>query len=178
MRTTLLVAGLLSSALLASAAMAQGQPPAPPAGNGQAPTGSTDSRPADGKFITQEGSQGVLRLSDIMGQNAVGPDNKTIGEVKDVVLGRDGRIAAYVVEVGGALGIGGRSVAVPAQSVQIDPVDSTASTGTVQSRGLAASTAEGQRARSDMQLSRVLTPGKIVVTIPADQLKSAPAYNR
>jgi hypothetical protein len=29
-----------------------------------------------------------------------------------------------------------------------------------------------------MQISRVLTPGKIVVTIPADQLRSAPSFVR
>jgi hypothetical protein len=29
-----------------------------------------------------------------------------------------------------------------------------------------------------MQISRVLTPRKIIVTIPADQLKAAPAFDR
>jgi hypothetical protein len=178
MKTNLLAAGLLSSTLLASIAIAQGQPPAPPAGNAQPPVGSTDARPADSRFITQEGSQGILRLSDIIGQNAVGTDDKIIGEIKDAVLDHDGKVAAYIVEVGGTLGIGGRAVAVPVQAVEVDPVRTTATTGTVQSEGLPASTAEGQKARSEMQISRVLTPGKIVVTIPADQLKSAPAFDR
>jgi sporulation protein YlmC with PRC-barrel domain len=176
MKTKLLAIGLLSSTLLASIALAQGQPP--PAGNAQPPVGSTDARPADSRFITQEGSQGVLRLTDVIGQNAVGTDDKTIGEIEDVVLDHDGKVAAYIVEVGGTLGIGGRAVAVPVHAVEIDPVGMTASTGTIQSEGLPASRAEGQKARSDMQISRVLTPGKIVVTIPADQLKSAPAFDR
>jgi sporulation protein YlmC with PRC-barrel domain len=178
MKTKLLATGLLSSTLLASMAIAQGQPPAPPASNAQPPTGSTDDRPGDSRFITQEGSQGVLRLTDVIGQNAVGTDNKTIGEIEDVVLDHDGKVAAYIVEVGGTLGIGSRAVAVPVQAVAIDPVGMTATTGTVQSQGLPAGTAEGQKARSDMQTSRVLTPGKIIVTIPADQLKSAPAFDR
>ena len=67
MKTKLLVSSLLSSTLLASIAIAQGQPPAPLAANAQPPTRSTDDRPADGWFITQEGSQGVLRLTDVIG---------------------------------------------------------------------------------------------------------------
>jgi sporulation protein YlmC with PRC-barrel domain len=178
MKTKLLAIGLLSSTLLASIAIAQGQPPAPPAGNAQPPTGSTDARPADSRFITQEGSQGVLRLTDVIGQNAVGTDKNTIGEIEDVVLDHDGKVAAYIVKVSGTPGIGSRAVAVPVRAVEIDPVGMTATTGTIQSEGLPASTAEGQKARSEMQISRVLTPGKIIVMIPADQLKSAPAFDR
>ena len=96
MKTKLLAIGLLSSTLLASIAIAQGQPP--PAGNAQPPTGSTDARPADSRFITQEGEQGVLRLTDVIGQNAVGTDDKTIGEIEDVVLDHDGKVAAYIVQ--------------------------------------------------------------------------------
>ncbi|WP_114946302.1 PRC-barrel domain-containing protein [Microvirga calopogonii] len=178
MNTKLLAIGLLSSTLLASIAIAQGQPPAPPAGNAQPPVGSTDARPVDSRFITQEGSQGVLRLTDVIGQNAVGTDNKTIGKIEDVVLDRDGKVVAYIVKVSGTPGIGSRAVAVPVQAVEIDPIGMTATTGTIQSEGLPASTAEGQKARSEMQVSRVLTPGKIIVTIPTDQLKSAPAFDR
>jgi PRC-barrel domain len=118
MKTKLLAIGLLSSTLLASIAIAQRQPPAAPAGNAQPPTGSTDARPADGRFITQEGSQGVLRLTDVIGQNAVGTDNKTIGEIEDVVLGHDGKVAAYIVKVSGTPGIGSRAVAVPVHAVE------------------------------------------------------------
>jgi len=179
MRTKLMAAGLLCSTLLAPMALAQtqAQPPAPTAGNTQPPTGSTDPGPANGQFITQEGSQGVLRLSDLMGQDVVGTNNETIGEIEDIVLDRNGRVAAFVVEVEGALGIGGREVAIPAHAVQVDPVDTTVSTGTVQGQGLPPSTPGGQQARQDMQISRVLTPDRIVVTIPVDQLKSAPAFD-
>jgi sporulation protein YlmC with PRC-barrel domain len=137
MKTKLLAIGLLSSTLLASIAVAQGQPPAPPAGNAQPPIGSTDARPADSRFITQEGSQGVLRLTDVIGQNAVGTDNKTIGEIEDVVLDHDGKVAAYIVKVSGTPGIGSRAVAVPVRAVEIDPVGMTATTGTIQSEGIA-----------------------------------------
>ena len=143
-----------------------------------APTGSTDDRPADRRFITQEGSQGVLRLTDVIGQNAVGTGNKTIGEIEDVVLDHDGKVAAYIVKVSGTPGIGSRAIAVPVHAVEIDPVGMTATTGTIQSEGLPASTAEGQKTRSEMQISRVLMPGKIIVTIPVDQLKAAPTFDR
>jgi hypothetical protein len=172
MRTKLVAAGLLSSALLASAAMAQA--PAPPAGSAGAPTGSMDAGAVSTQFITQQ-TPGVLRASDLMGQSVFGTDDKDIGEIEDVILDTSGRIAAFVIELED--GLGDREIAVPAHSVQIDPVDTTVSTGTIRSQGLPASTPQGQRTRQDATISNVLTPKRIVLTIPVDQLKSAPEFD-
>jgi len=59
----------------------------------------------------------------------------------------------------------------------MDPVDTTASTGTV-SAGLPASTASGAHARADMQISNVLTPDRIILNVPMDQIQSAPQFAR
>ena len=167
MRTKWVASGLLSVTVVATAAMAQAPSP---------PTGSADSGSANTQFITQA-TTGVLRVSDLLGQSVFGPDGKDIGEIEDVVLDRNGRIAAFVIEVEGGLGAGDREVAVPAHAVQVDPADTTASTGTIRSEGLPASTAEGQQARRDMTISNVLTPERVILTIPADQLKSAPEFD-
>jgi sporulation protein YlmC with PRC-barrel domain len=174
MRMNLVAAGLLCSTLLASAALAQ--TPAPPASNAQAPTGSVGSGPTGTPFITQQ-TQGVLRISDLIGQSVFGADNQDVGEIEDVILDADGRVAAFIIEMEGGLGLGDREIAVPAGSIQVDPVDSTASTGTIRSQGLPASTAAGQQTRVETSMNNILAPGRVMLTIPMDQLKSAPEFD-
>lgn len=55
---------------------------------------------------------GQLRFTDLDGATVHDARNKSIGEIEDVVIGRDGRVAAVVVEVGGFLGVGGKNVAI------------------------------------------------------------------
>jgi sporulation protein YlmC with PRC-barrel domain len=56
---------------------------------------------------------GAMRLSSVIGVDVVGSDITRLGEVEDVLVGPDGRIQAVVIEVGGFLGLGEKSVAVP-----------------------------------------------------------------
>ncbi len=148
MRKTLIAVGLLGSTLLAPAAMAQSAPA------GQAnPSG----------FITQLSPDAML-VSDLMDQDVVGPDNKEIGEVDDVILDRTGRVVALVIEADE--GVGDRTVAVPMSAVQVNAADA-ATTGSVQGSGQSSGQAAGRNS-GDM---------RIVLNIPADQLKSAPEFD-
>jgi hypothetical protein len=56
--------------------------------------------------------------SDIIGASVYGPDNKSIGEIDDLVAGNDGKVAAAVIGVGGFLGMGQKMVAVSFDSIQ------------------------------------------------------------
>ena len=49
-------------------------------------------------------------------RNAAG---ESIGDINEVVLGKDGKVAAVVIGVGGFLGIGEREVAVSFESLQL-----------------------------------------------------------
>ena len=149
MRMTLVAAGLLCSALLASAALAQ------------APAGS------------QEASGG-LRVSDLIGQSVFGADNQEVGEIEDVILEADGRIAAFIIEMEGGLGLDDREIAVPAGSIRIDPADST---GTIRSQGQPGGTAAGQQTGAQTAMNAILAPGRVTLTIPVDQLKEAPEFD-
>ena len=42
-------------------------------------------------------------------QNVYDPSDSKIGEIKDVLVGRDGKVAAFIVSVGGFLGAGENS---------------------------------------------------------------------
>ena len=55
----------------------------------------------------------------MIGSTVYGPDNASIGEVNDVVVGSDGKIRAAVIGVGGFLGVGEKSVAVPFEQLNI-----------------------------------------------------------
>jgi sporulation protein YlmC with PRC-barrel domain len=93
-----LAAGLAATALMAGAALAQTSPaPTQPAGSGQ--------------VITQ-------MTPDLMRVDIYGADNQKIGDIDEVLVGKDGRIQAVVVGVGGFLGIGQKDVAIPFDQVQ------------------------------------------------------------
>jgi sporulation protein YlmC with PRC-barrel domain len=50
--------------------------------------------------------------------NGTGNDAQNIGDVNDLVLGKDGKVASVVVGVGGFLGMGQKNVAIDYQQVQ------------------------------------------------------------
>ena len=52
----------------------------------------------DGFIVMQQQNQMVA--SNLMDADVVGPDNESIGEVEDLLLDRQGRIAGVIVEVG------------------------------------------------------------------------------
>lgn len=55
---------------------------------------------------------GQIRVSDMAGATVYDAEHRNIGEIKDIVLGADGRVAAVILQVGTTLGVGGRYVAV------------------------------------------------------------------
>jgi sporulation protein YlmC with PRC-barrel domain len=50
-------------------------------------------------------------------QDVYDPSETKIGEITDVLVDRDGRIGAFIVSVGGFLGVGEKHVAVPFNAV-------------------------------------------------------------
>jgi hypothetical protein len=60
------------------------------------------------------------RGSKLIGASVYGPDNSSIGEINDVIIGGDGQIKAAVIGVGGFLGVGEKNVAVPFQDLNVN----------------------------------------------------------
>jgi hypothetical protein len=46
-------------------------------------------------------------------QNVYDPSDAKIGEITDVLVGKDGKVDAFIISVGGFLGMGEKDVAVP-----------------------------------------------------------------
>jgi len=61
-----------------------------------------------------------IRASKMIGSAVYDAHNRNIGSVKDLVLDRDGRVSAAVVDVGAFLGMGGKYVAVPPNDIKTD----------------------------------------------------------
>src|SRR4051812_11304413 len=62
------------------------------------------------KFVNSQ-RQDQFLASKFKGTDVIGADDKKIGDVSDILFDKDGKIEAYVVGVGGFLGIGSKDVA-------------------------------------------------------------------
>ena len=60
------------------------------------------------------------RGTKLIGASIYGPDDKSIGDINDVLIGNDGRVTAVVVGVGGFLGVGEKNVALPFQVLNVE----------------------------------------------------------
>ena len=80
---------------------------------------STASTPSTSgaKFVSSQQTNQWLS-SKFIGIDVVGTDDKKIGDVSDVLFDQQGKIEAYVVGVGGFLGIGAKDVALAPSAFQ------------------------------------------------------------
>jgi hypothetical protein len=124
------------SGVLIGAAFAEGTPAgqtgSPPAAQSQT-TPSDAAKPADAakpseaskpagassaKFINSQKSDQFL-ASNFKGTDVIGADDKKIGDISDILFDKSGKIEAYVVSVGGFLGIGSKHVAIEPSAFQV-----------------------------------------------------------
>jgi sporulation protein YlmC with PRC-barrel domain len=124
----LLHAALLTAALSASSlALAQTAPQepgkvSPPSTVPPEKTAPPSVTPGQGSATTPQwyaSQAGELRASKLIGTSVKNAAGETIGNINEVVLGSDGKVAAVVVGVGGFLGIGEREVAVRFESLHL-----------------------------------------------------------
>lgn len=99
--------------VLAGSGVALAQTPAPPA----------DAGATSANTFVAERRQDQWLASGLRSKNVYDRNDNKIGVINDLVIDRDGRIAAVVIGVGGFLGIGEKNVAVPFQDVKISMRD-------------------------------------------------------
>jgi sporulation protein YlmC with PRC-barrel domain len=61
-----------------------------------------------------------MRASKLIGSTVYDVQNRDIGHVKDLIIGKDGKVDKVVLDVGSFLGIGGKYVAVPISDIKTD----------------------------------------------------------
>ncbi|MCL4764895.1 MAG: PRC-barrel domain-containing protein [Hyphomicrobiaceae bacterium] len=97
-----------------------GVPPTPQVQTTPAPgTTATPTTPTPGQqtFLARQ-QPGQVLASDLMRKSILGANNERIGEVNDLLMSQDGEIMAALVGVGGFLGIGEKTVAIPFDALQ------------------------------------------------------------
>jgi hypothetical protein len=70
------------------------------------------------KFINSQRADQWLG-SKFRGTDVVGADNQQIGDVSDILFDKDGKVEAFIVSIGGFLGIGAKDVAVAPSAFQV-----------------------------------------------------------
>jgi sporulation protein YlmC with PRC-barrel domain len=96
-------------------------PAATPAPSSSAPSSSMSSTApsaSSAKFVNSQRSDQFL-ASKFKGTDVIGADDQKIGDVSDILFDKDGKIEAYVVSVGGFLGIGAKDVAMAPSAFQL-----------------------------------------------------------
>lgn len=116
------VSGLALTSALAQTTTsppAQSTPSATPAP--ASPVPSASANPA-GKatFVTKQASDQHL-ASKFNGTDVIGADDAKIGDVSDILFDKDRKVIAFIVGVGGFLGIGAKDVAIDPASFQAVP---------------------------------------------------------
>jgi sporulation protein YlmC with PRC-barrel domain len=117
---------MAASGLMLSTALAQSSPPAtnmnqtPPAGaqSTPAPGPRANTTATSGQAITAQKPDQML-ASKFKGTDVLGPDDQKVGDVNDILFDKDGKIEAYIVSVGGFLGMGAKEIALPPNSFQL-----------------------------------------------------------
>ncbi len=85
-------------------------------GPGDSPGVMSDSR-SGSEFVTIP--TGGELSSNLVGLDVYNNANKDIGQIKDIAMGPNGRTRAYIVSVGGFLGVGEHYVAVNPSSIKV-----------------------------------------------------------
>ena len=110
------VALAIAAASLFSAPIANVAAEAPQAG-GQVSDQRPDASARPGYLEPLHGDQAV----GVLGRKVLGQDGEELGLITDVIVDRDGRPLAAVIDFGGFLGVGTRKVAVDWNLLQFDP---------------------------------------------------------
>jgi hypothetical protein len=84
------------------------------------PKAATIAPSGKANFVTTQTSDQWL-ASKFKGTDVVGADDAKIGDVSDILFAKDNKVLAYIVGVGGFLGIGAKDVAIDPASFQTVP---------------------------------------------------------
>ena len=140
--TTVLAALVVGPALAQDTSTQPGQsptvqpPPAPTAQDQSAPavplgepampptdtaTQEQQVTPPPADAIIPAESATDMRADKLIGTSVYNAEGQEVGSVQDIVFDKDGKIVGVVLKVGGLLGIGGKSVGIKWQEVQVVP---------------------------------------------------------
>ena len=120
-----IIAGLLASTVLATAAYSQTAP---------APVPAPATTPGTVQMMKHNG--GEWRASKLIGLSIYNPQNEKIGDINEIIVDPTGKVSGVVVGVGGFLGMGEHDVLVNLEQIKFvnEPIRSVSITTTTANR--------------------------------------------
>jgi sporulation protein YlmC with PRC-barrel domain len=178
-----MTAGLMGSAMLATAAFAQ-TAPATDSTSTSAATAAPASTTAAPVTASDSSYTGNWRASKVVGLNVYNANNESLGSINDLLTDQQGNIKAVVVGVGGFLGVGEHLVAVPFDKIKFvnEPVvTNTAAASPAGSTGMAparpsAGTTTGSAPAAAVAKPNPWYPDHAVLNATKDELKALPEF--
>ena len=168
----LLAAALLSAAVFSAPAYAQSPQPADRAAPAATTTSSQEKMALKGNW----------RASKLMGLDVYNEANEKLGDVNELILDKNGKVAAVVIGIGGFLGMGEHDIAVSMDKLKFmeEPVRTsstapatTRETTTKETTTGAATTTTTTARTSD---ANDWTPDHAVMSGTKEQLKAMPQF--
>ncbi len=161
MLTKWLAAAVVGSALIAAPALAQ----------------TTNQSGASNAPKAQLASAtGLWQSSKLIGTNVYNPQNEKIGDIKELMADKSGKIDTVVIGVGGFLGMGTHDVAVKFSELKWvdEPVNPPPASGAVRPGGAGTTGTATIAPRAEVKRNY---PDHAVLNASKDQLKSMPQFD-
>lgn len=161
MRKRYLVGGLLAAALMSSTAIAQTTAPAP------APTTTATTTTKNNDW----------RASKVIGVNIYNEQNEKLGDISEIILDPNGRVAGYVIGVGGFLGMGQHDIMVEPGKIKFsnEPIRTTTSS-TTPANPPAGTMTTRPVSNTAASATKEWYPDHGVLNATKDQLKAMPQF--
>ncbi|MCA6118841.1 PRC-barrel domain-containing protein [Bradyrhizobium sp. WSM 1738] len=154
----MLAAALLSAAIFSAPAYAQTPQTAQPA----APAASQEKMDLKGNW----------RASKLMGLDVYNDANEKLGDINELILDKNGKVAAVVIGIGGFLGMGEHDIAVSMDKLKFmeEPMRTATTTTPRETTTGAATTGAATTTANDW------TPDHAVMSGTKEQLKAMPQF--
>lgn len=133
--------------------------------DGKQGTSDTMTTASTPRMETVPASQAKLNADDIIGMSVVGADDKRVGEVSDVLIDKGGKVEAFVIDVGGFLGINEKPVAVSLDKLQFARAEGSDNWTTIKT-GLTKDRLENQEAYTEGQFKS--DKDSVLIIAPAE----------
>lgn len=89
----------------------------------QTTTSTTSQSGASGLTVSGIDANNVMMASNMIGTTVYSTNNENVGDINDIIIGKDGRVEGVVIGVGGFLGLGEKDVLIPLDRVQFSRED-------------------------------------------------------
>ena len=170
----LFAAALLSAAVISAPAYAQSPQPADRAAPAATTAGSQEKLALKGNW----------RASKLMGLDVYNDANEKLGDINELILDKNGKVAAVVIGVGGFLGMGEHDIAVsmdklkfveePVRTSSTAPATTTRETTRETTTGAATTTTT--TARNTNANANDWVPDHAMMNATKEQLKAMPQF--